>query len=104
MVIGMGREGRAKPLTDLGQRGPAIGAAPQVNAADNHCIGVGRVHPDDVVIPALAAQEGIARVHLGVGLAAIGAFVDFAAVDLHRGIDNARIAAGVGYFDATCRS
>src|SRR5205807_10646444 len=62
VLVGMRRVRGALPLADFGQTSPAVGAAPKVNPADDQDIGVGGVHPNDVVIPTLGAQVIIAGV------------------------------------------
>ncbi len=56
VMVRMSRRRRKLPLTDPRPVDTRIARAPQVDAADDDGVGVRRVDPHDVVVPALASQ------------------------------------------------
>ena len=58
--------------------------------------GVGRVHPDHIAVPALITEVTRAGVDQRVGLPAIATLVDLAAVAIDTGVNDGRIALGIG--------
>ena len=98
-VIGMGRARRLLPLADLPEGCASIRAAIDVQSRNQNVIGVCRIDPHDIAVPALIAQVASAGVDSRVCLPAIVALVDITAVVVETRVDDGGIASRVRYGD-----
>src|SRR5258708_7968267 len=105
VVIGMSGA-RIRPRADVDERSAAVGAPPQVDAADDHELRIGRIaRPDYVVVPALLAQIGrrlsvwTLAGPLLVFLAAVARAPDFPLVHVDGGVDRVGVGERIGQLD-----
>ncbi len=88
VLVGVSRGLRsAPPFADGCQSCAAIRAAPKIHTAHDQLVGIGRIDPDGVRVPALPAEETVAGVDKGVRGSAVGAFPDLAGMHIDGGID-----------------
>src|SRR5207244_1003344 len=104
VMVGVGRGGRgALPLADLRKIRPAVGAAPQINPADDDESRVSWVDPDDIVVGALTVSSAEEEVSAGVDprvvLSAVGASIEVAVILIHGSVNDRGIARRIGDFD-----